>query len=200
MSASSSFKDAWNYAKSLLIGLGVTGKSFVKPSITVIYPWQQVDNLSTYRGHVELIPKDDDPFTPRCVACGACADACPSRCLSVVAPPKAPKPKADAPAAALVEGRVIPKTEKAAVPERSRAPVQFFLDYSLCSLCGQCERVCPAKSLRFSNNVYLIGHSREDFRIDLLARMKSQAAGQPAPPRPKAPESAPAPETEKEPA
>jgi len=193
MSVSNSFKDAWNYAKSLLIGLGVTGKNFVKPTITVIYPWQQVDNMSTFRGHVELIPKDDDLFTPRCVACGACADACPSHCLTVVAPPKAPKPKADAPAAAEVAGRVIPKAEKTAAPEKSRAPIQFFLDYSLCSLCGQCERACPAKSLRFSQNVYLTGQSREDFRIDLLARLKSQATGTSASARQRTPESETAP-------
>ena len=200
MSVANSFKDAINYAKSLLIGLGVTGKNFVKPTITVLYPWEQVQNMSTFRGHVELIPKDDDPFTPRCVSCGACADACPSRCLTVVAPPKPPKPKADAPAAELVEGRVIPKAEKTAATEKSRAPAQFFLDYSLCSLCGQCERVCPAKSLRFSQNVYLIGESREDFKIDLLARLKSQSPRKASPARPGRPESAPAPEPEKEPA
>lgn len=200
MSIANSFKDAWNYAKSLLIGLGVTGKNFVKPSVTVIYPWQQVQNLSTYRGHVELIAKDDDPFTPRCVACGACADACPSRCLTVVAPPKPAKPKADAPAAAVAEGRVIPKPEKTAVTEKSRAPVQFFLDYSMCSLCGQCERACPAKSLRFSQNVYLIGDSREAFKIDLLARLKGQASGKPAPASKDACDAAPASALEKEPA
>ncbi len=175
MSVSETCKEVWDYAKSLLVGLGITGKNFVKPTITVIYPWESVDNLSTFRGHVELVAKDDDPFTPRCIACGACADACPSNCLTVVGPPKAPKPKADAPAADVVGGKVIPKTEKTAAPERSKAPIQFFLDYSKCSLCGQCERACPAKSLRFSNNVYLIGERREDFTIDLLARLKSQA-------------------------
>ena len=41
---------------SLIVGLKVTGKEFCRPWITVHYPRQEVTNLDTYRGHIDLVP------------------------------------------------------------------------------------------------------------------------------------------------
>jgi len=152
--------------KSLVIGLGVTGKAFCRPTVTVIYPREEVDNLASFHGHVELAGKDDDPAVPRCVACGACAKACPSRCLTVLCPVAAKEDKAGGASVTM-----------APAPQKGvKTPGQFILDFSLCSLCGQCVRTCPVDSLRFSNDAYLVSFDRKDFQFDLIARLRRQAA------------------------
>jgi NADH-quinone oxidoreductase subunit I len=164
MSASDLFQEAYTGLKSLVIGLGITGKAFCQPQITVIYPKEEVDNLSSFRGHVELVGKDDDPAVPRCVACGACVKACPSNCLSILCPVAA---KEGQEGAAVVMG---PAPQKG-----SKTPGAVIVDFSLCSLCGQCAKACPVDSLRFSDNPYMTALDRREFRIDLLARLKRQA-------------------------
>ena len=65
MSVSQLIEEAYTGLKSLVIGLGVTGKALTQPGVTVIYPMEEVerDNLVTYRGHVELIGKDDARYS-----------------------------------------------------------------------------------------------------------------------------------------
>ena len=174
--------DCW----SLIVGLKITGKYFCKPLLTVHYPREVIDdeNLSTYGGHVELIGKPKDPATPKCISCMMCVTNCPSRCLTVVKqkPPK-PTPEEEAAMKAAEEAG-----EKVKKPKAPKNPAKFIYDYTLCSLCGTCIDNCPAKSLRFSNNMYWVATSRKEMKIDLLARLKEQAAEVSA--------SAPAPKTE----
>ncbi len=162
MSVPELFKEAYVGLKSLVIGLGVTGRAFLKPGVTVIYPKQEVDNLASFRGHVELIGKEESPDVPRCVACGACVKGCPSQCISVLCP---------VPAKEGEEPKMGPAPQKGC-----KTPGGFVLDFSLCSLCGQCVKVCPVDSLRFSNHSYFVGFSRQDFQLDLLTRLRRQAS------------------------
>ena len=81
-----SIKNALAGLKSLAIGLGITGRAFCAKKVTVIYPKEEVDNLSTYRGHVELVGKEAAPGEPKCIACGLCAKACPSNCFTILCP------------------------------------------------------------------------------------------------------------------
>lgn len=164
MSVSELFEEAYTGLKSLFVGLGITGKAFCQPQVTVIYPKQEVDNLSTFRGHIELVGKEDDPSVPRCVACGACVKACPSDCLSILCPVPAKEGQEDAP---VVMG---PAPQKG-----SKTPGAVIVDFALCSLCGQCAKTCPVDSLRFSDNPYMVALDRKAFRIDLMARLKRQA-------------------------
>ena len=166
-------KEALTGMWSLLIGLKVTGYYFTKPLVTVHYPRKTVDNISTYRGHVELVAKPTDTNTPKCIICGMCVKNCPSGCLEikhrveeeeVVVPPKEGEENAE------------PKTKK----KKTKIMENFYLNYNLCSLCGLCASSCPVKSLKFSDNVYLAGFKREDFEFDLLERMRAQK------PKPKA--------------
>ena len=163
-------KDCW----SLFVGLGITGKYFSKPLITVHYPRETVedDNISTWGGHVELIGKAKDPATPTCISCMMCVMNCPSNCLKVVKqkPPK-PTPEEEAAMKAAKEAG-----EKVKKPKAPKNPLKFTYDFTLCSLCGTCIDNCPANSLKFSNNVYWVATSREEMNIDLLARLKDQAS------------------------
>lgn len=158
--------DQW----SLIVGLMVTGKYFFNRQVTVHYPRQQVDNMDTYGGHIELVSKPKDPFKPKCITCMMCASVCPSGCYSVVKtkPPKPTPEELEAQKEAEAKGE---KVKKKVIKE----PSKFVYDYSLCSLCGLCIENCPVNSLRYSKNVYLARYGREDFKIDLLARLRKQA-------------------------
>ncbi|MEW6259922.1 MAG: 4Fe-4S binding protein [Thermodesulfobacteriota bacterium] len=158
---------------SLVVGLEVTGKEFFKPWLTVHYPRQQVDNLDSYRGHIELVPRDDDPAIPRCIMCSRCQDICPSRCITIAFHPvengdMAPKPL-------WLNPEIVSPGSRGALPapERiERVLDRFLLNYSLCSLCGLCVQNCPVAAIRFSKHVYFCGTSREAFHLDLLERMQ----------------------------
>ncbi len=161
--------DLW----SLIVGLKVTGKYFFKPTVTVYYPHQEVPEEvnASYRGHIELVGKPDDPGTPLCISCLMCVTACPSGCITVVKnkPPKLSPEEEKAMKEAEARGE---KVKKPAAPKN---PLQWKYDYSLCSLCGTCVEACAVDSIRFSHDIYVVGHSRKDFDYDLLARLKSLA-------------------------
>ena len=178
-------KEAATCIWSLLSGLFITGKNFLKPQITTIYPYKGISNVNTFHGHIELTPSDDDSSIPRCIACQACARACPSDCIEVIAQEnpsyidetsvdKVESKTSDAPVE-LVGDRLVPKV-KHRMPTRKvkRVPSVFTLDFTKCSLCGQCIDVCPADAIVFSNNVYLATTNREELIMDLIARLKKE--------------------------
>ncbi|EGB14056.1 4Fe-4S ferredoxin iron-sulfur binding domain protein [Pseudodesulfovibrio mercurii] len=167
--------DCW----SLIVGLKITGKYFCQPLVTVHYPREVIDdeNLRTYGGHVELIGKPKDPATPKCISCMMCVTNCPSKCLTVVKS-KPPKLTAEEEAAMKAAEEAGEKVNK---PKAPKNPAKFIYDYTLCSLCGTCIENCPAKSLRFSNDIYWVATSRKEMKLDLLARLKAQATELSAP-------------------
>jgi len=172
---------------SLIVGLKVTGKNFVQPQLTVHYPRQTAENVATYKGHVQLVGKPKEPEIPKCICCMLCVTSCPSGCIKVV---KMKPPKEDAPETATAEApKNMPeelKPEKQAPPKDKtpKTPSKWMLDYNMCSLCGTCVEVCPVKSIEYSNDIYVAGFSRDDFKYDLLADLKERAAKMP-PPAPK---------------
>ena len=138
------FSDLYQGTKSLLVGLGVTFREMLRPTVTVHYPRESLTITPNYRGHIELVP-DDETGATRCITCGMCAKACPSACITV-------------------------RSEK---PEGSKKKVLtgFELDFTRCSLCGICVESCPADAIAYSQDYRLAGFSREDFHMDLLLRL-----------------------------
>ncbi|NJB67686.1 NADH-quinone oxidoreductase subunit I [Desulfobaculum xiamenense] len=160
---------------SLVVGLKVTGKNYVSPQLTIHYPRKTVDNIETYHGHIELVGKPKEPAVPRCICCMLCVTSCPSGCITVV---KQKEPKEPARASADAPKEMLGEVgEKKAPPmaKPAKTPSRWKLNYNLCSLCGTCVEVCPVKSIRFSNDVYIAGYSQDDFVYDLLARLREQA-------------------------
>lgn len=165
-----SFRESLEGMWSLLVGMKVTSKNFIMPHVTVHYPRQTVASLEGYRGHVELVAKDDDPLKSKCIACSNCVRICPNACITMKAtkPKKKTEEKDGSPAEA--------EAKKEAPAKKAKPELQsFVLDFNYCSLCGQCAENCPTGALRFSSNVYLSGFSRDEFVIDLLARLQQQA-------------------------
>ncbi len=74
---------------SLLVGLKVTAMNFVRPEITIHYPREVSPTLEGFRGHIELVPSEEDPSKSKCIACGNCVRTCPSACITM----KSEKPK-----------------------------------------------------------------------------------------------------------
>jgi NADH-quinone oxidoreductase subunit I len=159
---------------SLAVGLKVTGKYFLSPQITCHYPREVLPNMDTFRGHIELIAKPSNPAKSRCIACGSCMRACPSGCIKVVKKKAEPAPVREA---AVQQDLIIPSGQKKAPPKKTapKEPSLFTLDFTTCSLCGQCVQVCPVNALRFSNAINLAGFTREEFHYDLLKRLTDQA-------------------------
>lgn len=137
---------------SLLVGLKITGKFFFSKQPTVYYPREVVDPEInvSYRGPLELIPNDEG--RTRCISCMLCVRACPSNCLKVV------------------KGK----------DKEDKKPVEWTYDFSLCSLCGTCVDVCPAKALKFSHHIYMVSYTREELKLNLLARLAEKAGNVPA--------------------
>ncbi len=153
---------------TLIVGLRVTHQNFWLPRITVHYPREEAGKLEGFRGHIELISSEEDPIVPKCIVCGNCSQICPSGCIKITSKkvPVEPEKK---------EGEDSEGEEKPKKKKTKKQLTQFNLDFNYCCLCGLCVQNCPANSLRFSNEIYLAGESREEFEFDLLQRLQTQA-------------------------
>lgn len=159
------FKEILTGFWSLLAGMSVTIRYFVRPIVTVQYPREKLTMSPRYRGHIELA-LDPESGTHSCIACEMCARICPSQLITV---------------------------KGVKVDAKKKAPWQYLIEYQYCSLCGLCLESCPTKALKWSNEYRLAGYTREDSVIDLLVRFQNQqrAAGvkvTPIPPPPAEPE------------
>lgn len=149
------FKEIFVGLWSLLAGMAVTIRYFVKPIVTVQYPREKLTMTANFRGPIDLI-LDPETGTHRCTACGMCVRTCPSSLITV-------------------EGVKVKK---------KKLPTKHCIDFSYCSLCGLCLEVCPTKALKFSTQYRLAGYSREDSVFDLLARLDVERAAIGLPPLP----------------
>uniref|UniRef100_A0A7V6A3X9 NADH-quinone oxidoreductase subunit I n=1 Tax=Desulfobacca acetoxidans TaxID=60893 RepID=A0A7V6A3X9_9BACT len=155
------FKEILTGFWSLLAGMAVTIRYFVKPIVTVQYPREKLTMSPRYRGHIEFL-LDPETGTHKCIACEMCARTCPSQLITV---------------------------KGVKVDAKKKVPWQYVIEYQYCSLCGLCLESCPTKALKWSNEYRLAGYSREDSVIDLLTRFQRQQrlAGVPVTPIPEPP-------------
>jgi len=146
---------------SLLAGMAVTIRYFVKPIVTVQYPREKIEMSPRYRGYPQLVI-DPETQTHRCIACEMCARICPSQLITVA-------------------GAKFPG-------EKQKRATKYIHEHYYCSLCGLCTEVCPTSALEYSAEYRLAGYHREDAVIDhlLLLQKRQQAAGLPVTPVPTA--------------
>ena len=142
------FEELYTGSKSLAIGLGITLKNFFQPVVTMQYPYESVQMPARFRGHIELIP-DEETGGPKCVACMMCVKACPSNCITVVG-----KKKEDG---------------------KGKEPAKYILNFTTCSLCGQCVESCKFGAITFSKDYNLASTRKEDFIYDLLQRLRERS-------------------------
>ena len=133
-------RQVWTGAKSLLIGMKVTGYHLVRKNIVLQYPHEFPD-VTHWAGPIELVTFPATG-THDCIACNACVRICPSECITV-------------------EGKRPEGTKKL------RA-TKFLIDFSTCSLCGLCIDVCPTDTLKYSARYDEAMYTRPDTINDLL--------------------------------
>ncbi len=139
------FREILTGFNSLLAGMGVTIRYFVKPIVTVQYPREKLRMSPAYRGHTEFV-LDPETKTHRCIACEMCSRVCPSQLIHL-------------------EGVKVGK---------KKLPTKYVIHYHYCSLCGLCVEACPTQALKFSDEYRLAGYRREDAEIDVFARLQEQ--------------------------
>ena len=139
---------------SLLGGMAVTIRYFVKPIVTVQYPREKIQMSPRYRGYPQFI-LDPETQTHKCIACEMCSRICPSQLITV-------------------EGTKFPG-------EKQKRATRYVHEHQYCSLCGLCVEVCPTTALDFSKVYTLACSSRQDCVIDHLALLQTRqkAAGLP---------------------
>ncbi|MBE0618024.1 MAG: NADH-quinone oxidoreductase subunit I [Proteobacteria bacterium] len=154
------FKEILGGLWTLLVGMKLTAKYAFAPTVTCHYPFETLPISPNFRGHTDLVI---DPQTAgaKCIVCMMCQNTCPSQCITVAG-------------------------EK---PEGSKKKVltKYHLDFTKCSLCGNCVEVCPTSALEYSQEYQLAGFSRHDFHFDLLARLRDRVNAQGIVPQPKEP-------------
>jgi formate hydrogenlyase subunit 6/NADH:ubiquinone oxidoreductase subunit I len=125
MSFGTYFSDILKVGRSILIGMGITIKYFLKHKknvITVQYPRERDLIPPRHRGIHYL-------ETEKCVMCWKCSDICPVSCIYIEGTRGADGP--------LMNGY---RGQKATLSK-------FTVDYTVCIFCGLCEEPCPPKCI-----------------------------------------------------
>ncbi|MDE6237702.1 MAG: 4Fe-4S binding protein [Muribaculaceae bacterium] len=123
------FSSVGSGVKSLLTGMGVTGKELVTPKITEQYPENRATLNIADRFRAELTLKYDAEGRHRCIACGICQMNCPN-------------------------GTITLKTKMVDLPDgkKKRKLDEYLYDLGSCTFCMLCVTTCPQDALEFSND------------------------------------------------
>lgn len=154
------------YLPEIVKGMWYTLKQMFKPKFTMMYPEEQWNPPSIFRGRPVLV---EDNGKERCVACGLCARACPPLAISMQASENSDDPK-------------------------ERFPDFFEINMLRCIYCGFCEEVCPEEAIVMSKDYDITFQNREDAvfakdrllipkedlkeRLDYLREYKNRQFGQ----------------------
>jgi len=141
------FRNIGRAVRTVAAGLRVTLPYHFARTVVVQYPDVAPALQSRYRGfHTYQIE--------RCIACEACAKACPAGCIHV--------------------GKTGPrKLDKARDLAVGGAMTEYTIDYGSCLFCGLCTEVCPTGCLKMGS---LHDHScyrRQDLVADFVQLAKA---------------------------
>lgn len=143
--------------KSLIKGMGVTGKEFFTPKVTEEYP----DHRDTiqyaqkrFRAKLQFIYEADG--RNRCTACGTCMRNCPNGTITVT-------------------------TKMVDLPDgkKKRKLDEYLYDLGSCTFCQLCVTTCPFDAIEFSNDFEQAVFTREKL-VQKLNYLPEQP-GDPAP-------------------
>lgn len=144
--------------KSLLTGMGVTGKELVTPKITEQYPENRATLNISDRFRAELTLKYDAEGRHRCIACGICQMNCPN-------------------------GTIHLETKMVELPDgkKKRKLDKYMYDLGSCTFCMLCVTTCPQDALEFSNDFEQATFTRDALVKQLNYRPEPEGVPAPAP-------------------
>jgi len=152
------FREIFSGLWSLLVGMRLTARYALSPTMTVHYPFEKLEVTPNFRGHIDLVV-DPDTADSKCITCMMCEKTCPSGCIAI----RAEKPDG----------------------AKKKVLVAYHLDFTRCSLCGNCVEVCPVDALEYSHEYNLAGFSRHDFHFELVGRLRRRVETLGITPKPK---------------
>ncbi len=122
------FRGIFNGLRSLLNGLSVTGKYFVKPGTTVTqqYPNNRKDlkMFDMFKG--EVIMPHNEKNEHKCTGCGICEINCPNGSIEIIS-------------------ATIVKDDG----KKQRIIDKHIYHLGMCTFCGLCVKTCPSQALAF---------------------------------------------------
>lgn len=130
-------RDIGRSLRALAIGLAVTLRNMVKPTITVQYPDEKLDLPVGFRGLPVLLSDADG--TLKCVSCELCAKACPVNCIEI-------------------------QSHRGA--DKKKVLDVYNLDSTWCMYCGLCVEACPFDALAMSDQYELADYDLRNLVYD----------------------------------
>jgi NADH-quinone oxidoreductase subunit I len=134
------FTSIFKTVNTIRIGLQITLKYMFSPVVTIKYPYEKISFAPRYRGIHEFEGE-------KCIACDACAKACPVDCIYI---DKSAPRKVDKKAGKVVGGELL----------------RYAIDYQKCMFCGLCTEPCPTDCIHMGKNHDLSAYSREDMIVE----------------------------------
>ena len=152
------FKEVGSGIKSLVTGMGVTGKEFVTPKVTEQYPENRQNLRIADRFRAELTLKYDADGRHKCIGCGICQMNCPN-------------------------GTIKLETKMVDLPDgkKKRKLDKYLYDIGSCTFCMLCVTTCPQHALEFSNDFEQAVFTRDKLVKQLNNRPEPEGEPLPAP-------------------
>ena len=117
----------------MLKGLALTGRHFLKPTITVQFPEEKTPLSPRFRGLHALRRYDNGE--ERCIACKLCEAVCPAMAITI---------------------------ESDVRDDGSRRTTRYDIDLTKCIFCGFCEEACPVDAIVETRVLEYHGEQRGD--------------------------------------
>lgn len=127
-SVSEYFSGLFKGIKSLLTGMGVTGKEFVAKKVTFQYPENRDKLVISPRFRAELSMPHDENNEHACTACGICQMNCPNGTI-----------------------KVISRTVETEDGKKKKVLDKYTYDIGMCTFCNLCVVTCPSDAIVFTN-------------------------------------------------
>lgn len=116
--------------RTALIGMSITFRNMLRPTVTIQYPEEQLDVPLGFRGLPVLL--SDEEGNLKCVSCHLCARACPVDCIEI--------------------------QDHRDEQTRRKVVDVFNIDATWCMYCGLCAEACPFDALAMSDQFELASY------------------------------------------
>lgn len=132
------FSELGSGLASLIKGMQVTGKEFLTPKVTELYPENRDTVKVPERFRAILTLKYDAEGRHKCIACGMCQRSCPNGTITV-------------------EGKMVDLPDG----KKKKKLVDYRYDLGSCTFCQLCVSSCPTGAIEFSNDFEQAVFTRE---------------------------------------